>query len=272
MEIQNKKKLDFSGESIYVGLDVHKKSWKVTIMTACGEHKTFTQAPQATKLTSYLRRMFPQGTYYCAYEAGFSGFWACRQLQASGVHCMIINPADVPTGDKEKRRKSDAVDSRKIARSLRNQELSGIYLPSIEQQEDRSLLRTRTALVKDVARCKNRIKSFLFFHGVCLPPCYDKPNLWSRSFVSWLQGVRMQTEGGRQSILLLIRHLQESRSILLDATRKARSLSRTAQYTEQAKYLQSIPGVGTLTSMILLTELGDIKRFKIWMHYALMSA
>ena len=42
---------------------------------------------------------------------------------------IVVNPADVPTKSSEKLRKSDAVDSGKLARSLRANELKGIYTP-----------------------------------------------------------------------------------------------------------------------------------------------
>ena len=87
-------KLDFSGQHIYVGMDVHKKSWSVSIQTEQFEHKTFTQPPEVEKLTHYLQKTFPGATYHTVYEAGFSGFWLHDQLKEKGIDCMIVNPAD----------------------------------------------------------------------------------------------------------------------------------------------------------------------------------
>ena len=67
------KKLDFSGQNIYVGFDVHLKDWKVTIMAESLVHKTFSQPPDAKALHSYLVNNFPGGTYHSADEAGFCG-------------------------------------------------------------------------------------------------------------------------------------------------------------------------------------------------------
>ncbi len=55
-------KLNFSGQHIYVGMDVHKKSWSVSIQSEQFEHKTFTQPPEVEKLTGYLERTFPGAT------------------------------------------------------------------------------------------------------------------------------------------------------------------------------------------------------------------
>lgn len=71
MQVQSNK-LNFKGENIYVGVDVHLKSWSVTILTENNHHKTFNQPPQAETLAAYLQQHFPQANYYSAYEAGFS--------------------------------------------------------------------------------------------------------------------------------------------------------------------------------------------------------
>ncbi len=52
-------KLDFTGQDIYVGIDTGKKSWKVTILTAEYEHKTFSHPPKPEVLTKYLHKNFP---------------------------------------------------------------------------------------------------------------------------------------------------------------------------------------------------------------------
>ena len=57
--------------AIYVGLDVHKKSWSVSIGTKYGEYKTFSQPPEVDKLVDYLRHHFPGARYQAVYEAGY---------------------------------------------------------------------------------------------------------------------------------------------------------------------------------------------------------
>src|SRR3990172_10053074 len=167
-------KLDFSGQNIYVGFDVHLKSWKVTIMTERLVHKTFSQSPKPELLYNYLAKNFPGGTYYSAYEAGFCGYWIHNKLKSFGVNSIVVNPADIPTTDKEKVQKEDARDSRKIAKSLRSGDLTAIHVPSLKTLDDRTLMRTRAALVKDLVRNKNRTKSFLYFHGIEIPESFSK--------------------------------------------------------------------------------------------------
>ena len=161
-------KIDFTGQNIYIGIDVHKKSWTASIHTDHFEHKTFTQPPEVNKLVRYLHHNFPGATCHAVYEAGFSGFWIHDQLQEHGINCMVVSPADVPTKDKEKARKTDNVDCRKLARGLRNHDLKGIFVPSRSQCEDRSLLRVRQQMVRKQTRCKNHISSLLLFYNIKL--------------------------------------------------------------------------------------------------------
>ena len=90
------RELDFSGQVVFVAIDVHKRSWHVAIMVNDMFHKTFRQDPHTALLVKYLHRNFPGARYHCVYEAGYCGFWIHDQLRASGIDCMVINPADVP--------------------------------------------------------------------------------------------------------------------------------------------------------------------------------
>ncbi len=255
--------LNFEGQNIYVGIDVHLKSWTVTILTERLHHKTFSQASNVDALVSYLRNHFPGGNYVSAYEAGFSGFWAHYKLLSMGVKNIIINPADVPTSQKEDLQKTDSVDSRKIARSLRAGELVGIYIPKANTLETRTLLRSRDAIVRDLSRMKQRVKSLLYYYGISYPSDFERSGThWSRKFMKWLrEDVRLSTPAGMDGLKLLLDSVDNQRKLLLEATRKLRQLSLTEEYATDYELLRSVPGVGMITAMSLATEMEDIKRF-----------
>ncbi|MEQ9287809.1 MAG: hypothetical protein RIG77_12915 [Cyclobacteriaceae bacterium] len=80
LQVRQKDKLP---ENIYVGIDVHKKSWSVSIMGGDVEFKSFSQPPEPTVLSNYLHKNFPGARYQSAYESGFSGFWAHHQSHFS---------------------------------------------------------------------------------------------------------------------------------------------------------------------------------------------
>lgn len=262
--LTQRNELNFEGQNIYVGIDVHLKNWTVTVLTEKLHHKTFTQPAKAETLVNYLHRHFPKGSYLSAYEAGFGGFWLHYKLTSMGISNIIVNPADVPTGQKENLQKTDAVDSRKIARSLRGNELAGIHVPGEATLESRTLLRSRDAIVKDLTRMKQRVKSLLHFYGISYPPGFEKTGThWSRRFMKWLgEEVRLSTPEGDKALDLLLRSVKNQRELLLEANRKLRELSRSPRYAGDHELLRSVPGLGLVTAMALLVELEDINRFQ----------
>ncbi len=160
-----RKELSFKGQNIYIGIDVHLKSWSVTLVSEATQLKKFSQSPDPDALYAHLARNYPEAEYHSVYEAGFCGFWIHYRLIELGIHNIVVNPADVPTTAGEKLRKTDAVDSGKLARSLRAGALKGIYVPESASLEIRSLIRLRGSITKDQTRQKNRIKSHLRHSG-----------------------------------------------------------------------------------------------------------
>ena len=258
-------RLDFSGQRVYVGIDVSLKSWSVTILTAQAEHKTFSQPPRAEVLVNYLQRTFPGAEYLCVYEAGYCGFWPHRALTAGGLRCLVVHPADVPTTGGERRRRRDAVDSRKLARALRSQELSAIYIPSQQAQEDRGLVRLRTDLVKKQTRCKNQIMAQLRVFGYELP-AELKTTHWSRAFLLYLRELAFTCTSGRQALDALLDELDHWRELILKVTRQIRDLAGEDRYRDSVELLRTIPGISILSAMILLTELVELSRFRSFDH------
>lgn len=253
----------FDGQSFYVGIDVHKKSWKVTVLSDQYEHKTMSQNPDPKLLAGYLHRNFPGGSYQAVYEAGFSGFGTCRELIGMGVDCIVIHPADVPTSQKERLLKTDKADSRKLAKSLRSDEFRAIDIPDPKMEADRALMRQRFRVMKDLSRTKNRIKSLLFQFGIHIPDQFTtaQSRHWSKSYLNWLRNVPVREGSLRQVLNNYIDIGQTQREQLLELNRQVRSLSQTLEYKDNYHLLLSVPGIGLLTGMTILTQLSDIARF-----------
>lgn len=262
MQQQISKKLDFTGQNIYVGLDTHKKQITVTIMGENLRHKTFSQPPDPNVLVKYLNRNFPGATYYAAYEAGYSGFWLQESLQAAGINCMVVHAADVPTKDKERKQKRDPLDSQKIARSLKSGELEAIYVPTKDCQQDRSLLRARQRIVGNQTRCRNRIKALLSYFGISYPEQFTRSGThWSKRFMEWLKKVDLG-KSGNNTLAIYLAEAEFWRSTLATTIKQINALSCEEKYSKSVKLLVGVPGIGRLTAMMALTELEDIRRFK----------
>lgn len=260
-------KLDFSGQEIYVGVDLGKKDWKVCILTKDFSHKAFSQPPDPKVLVGYLRKHFPGAKYLCAYEAGCFGFWIYYALKEMGVDCLVVHPADVPTMDKERRNRNDRVDARKLARNVRNGDLNSVYVPTQKALEDRSLVRMRLTMVKKQTRCKNQIKSHLDLYGHSIPDELEGRR-WSGSFIDWLGQLEFYHETGKQSLQALLGELSYLRQNIAGLTKQLRVLSREEAYRSQLALLETVPGIGFHSAMVFLTEIVDINRFKNLDHLA----
>lgn len=256
------KKLDYSGQNIYIGLDTHLKNWRTTIRVGDTYFKTFSQDPKAIVLSNYLEENFPGGNYYSAYEASFSGFKAHRELIELGINNIVVNPADIPTTDKERKQKEDAIDSRKIAEQLSSSNLVGIHIPDIEIEGDRCLIRFRKTLTKEIARNKVRVKSFLYFNGIVIPTQFCKTTNWSRRFITWLETLDLPTTSSKATLDTIIELVLFLRTKHLEVLRQIKVLSQQEPYKTNVALLISIPGIGLITAMTFLTEIQDISRFK----------
>lgn len=256
-----RKGLSFKGQKIYIGIDVHKSTWSVTSLMEIGVPRTHTQKASAKELFEFLNRHYPEAEYYAAYEAGFSGFSTYYELKKLGINCIVVNPADIPTTQYESVMKTDAVDSVKIAKALRSNQLRGIYIRDVENLDDRSVVRLRKTIRIDMATYKIRVKHMLLSNGVELPQQFEKTTYWSKAYIKWLREDVTLMSSTRVSLDLLIDHVETIRENLLKATLDVRRMSQSAKYKERYDLLHSIPGLGPLTIMTILTEIYDIKRF-----------
>lgn len=251
------KKLNFEGQDFYIGIDVHKSSWKITIRTQFMELKTFSMEPVPEQLAKHMKRDYPKGNYHCVYEAGFEGFWIHRRLKSLGFDSMIVNPADVPTKHKEKEQKRDAIDSRKLARNLESRLLKGIYIPTEQQQAFRSVARLYQQKVQQRKKVKQRIKSFLHFNGIPIPR-KDEISHWSALFIHYLQKIQFTQTEHNYCLQRLLANLLHYRKECSEILRYMRTLSRDIN---TINYLRSIPGIGCITAYMLYAEIMDIRRF-----------
>jgi transposase len=213
------KQLSFDGESIFCGLDVHKKNWRVNIRSTEFELEDFSRDPGTEVLINHLNRNYPGAKVKVAYEAGFCGFGIERSLKAKGIGCLVVNPADVPTSHKEKKRKQDSIDARKIGKCPREGALQGIYVPDPDMEQARSLVRQRCHLVTDHSRCKNRIWHLLMFSGLPLEE-EKKDRYRSRRFVQSLKDLKCSTPSLRKALELAIEEHEQLRKTLFVATKQ----------------------------------------------------
>jgi len=248
----------FDGQEFNIGLDVHKKNFKVNIRNNGRELKRFSMDPNPDELRRYMDKNYPGGKYNSVYEAGFCGFWIHRELVKAGINNIVINPADVPTMHKERKNKTDKVDSKKLARELENKSLEKIYIPTEEEEALRSISRLRFQIVKDQTRTKNRIISFLDSHGIKLPGNSEEKH-WTKKYMQRIKEIRFSEENYNIYLNGLIEELEHQRSRNLEILHLIRKICNE---NEIIGYISTVPGIGIITAFTLYAELYNMARFK----------
>ena len=104
------------GKEVFVGIDVHKESWQVTVRTE-GEGVFHGRMPGQYHALQKILDRFRGSKIKVAYEAGPCGFGLHDQLKEDGVEGIVVAPSLIPI-ESGNRVKTDKRDSRKLAKLL----------------------------------------------------------------------------------------------------------------------------------------------------------
>jgi len=154
--------------------------------------------------------------------------------------------------------KCDRLDAAVLAELTRaNLRLPACYLPDDEEFALREHLRARQDLVVLRTRIKNRIHSVLHRRGILRP--------WEGSIFTgvgraYLSGLELDG-AGREIVQRYLQVFDELETRIDESTKALRTLSRRPRWAKPAALLQSMPGIGLITSLMILAELGDVSRF-----------
>jgi transposase len=245
-------------KNVFCGIDIHEAHWNLCYFCNGEVVEKHRIQGDFEQLNRHTRSLYGNASLVrFVYEAGFSGFWLHRRLTALGYECLITPPNRIPSmHDKVK---TDIRDSEKLARYLAGGLLKKIYVPPPSIEADRQLLRLRSGHKKKQTRVKNQINSLLHLQGLMWPS--ENGCRWTKSFIAWLE----ELEFGEQNFrFILDQYLEEYRFLraqIACITRRIRDLSLSITYQKYYKYLVACKGIGLITAMTFLLELGDIVRF-----------
>ena len=247
------------GKDVFVGVDLHRRTWHVTARTE--DDELFSNSLPATwealrdsllKFKDHARKI------KVVYEAGYFGFWLHDRLVGWGCECIVTPPSLLPQ-ESGNRVKTDRKDSRKLAFMLAKAMLKHIYVPSKQECHHRHVGRRRRQLIGDRVRVQNRIKADLRFYGIPLEGSRGK---WSRAYEENLRRIRFGDSWMQESFDRLLEQYDFLSKQIDVQTRLLKELSETDHYKERVKILTSAPGIGLISAMEIMLELGDVARFR----------
>ncbi|MEM7175091.1 MAG: IS110 family transposase [Chlamydiota bacterium] len=248
-----KNKHDYTGKKIFVGIDVHKKTYSVAIVFEGELVKRVTMQAVPEKLTAYLKKYFSRAEIKSAYEAGFSGYFLHRHLIAEKIDNIIVHPAAIETSANN-RVKTDKKDALKIAIQLFSNRLQGIYVPSPEEEDRRELTRLRETLVKEKRKMTARLKQKANYYGLIGPSDSQKIS------AKWIERILAMPLGPelRYHIEALIEQWNQLQNKLKEIDKR---LKENAKADKKEAIYRSVKGIGPTASRVLSNELGNMSRF-----------
>lgn len=247
--------VSFAGKKVYMGIDVHKKNYSTTTICDGIVVKTASMRADAGSLGTYIDNFFRGAEVVCGYEAGFSGFVLQRELTSCGHSCVVVNPGSIEVAVRD-RVKTDKRDSKKIAEHLSQRRVSGIRIPSIEQEERRLMSRSREQLVEERTRIGIEIKSKLYQFG--LIAC-DDDRVMSGTYITEIENMKLSS-----ALSFVLKQFCETwRHLAQQIKQFDEALSEQANADSVLERVyRSVPGVGKVSSRVLANELGDMSQFK----------
>jgi transposase len=254
---------------IMVGCDLHDKSMLLKI--AVGQAKPLvrswgTDGPARRAMIRDLLGRAQQahgGRIVFAYEACGFGFGLHDELSAAGIEAYVLAPSKMARSAKHRRGKTDERDAQALLDLVGAHVLAGVAMPSVwvpdlATRDDRELVRRRLSVAEDGAAAQTRIRWLLKRYGIESVPSSCTLDYWHQ--LGRLVEAR-RPSGASSALASLMRQTEWLWQETQRLDDEVLALSRAPRYAAVVAALRRHKGVGVLTAMVYLTELGDLGRF-----------
>lgn len=242
-------------DELFVGVDVHKKSYHVALFLNDAPAIDFVMPAKKEKLSQMLKTTLP-ALQKVVYETGPTGYSLARHLKQEKLPVSVIATSKIPrlsVGED----KTDKFDSQKLAQYASKGLLKSIAVPTPKQEADRQLYRMRHRQVRNRAKVKTQIKSFLLMHGL------DEPaglSYWSQNRIAQLQNLPLR-KTLRLSLNELLSDLDYYSCRVKELNKFIAEHIDTGKLAQRMTILKTHPGVGTVVACQFATELFHYRDF-----------
>jgi transposase len=261
-------------QPIMVACDLHDNT--MLLLNAQGREKPVKRSVKNTregraKLIADLQaqsRAAGNARVIFAYEASGQGFGFYDELTAAGIECHVLAPTKIVRSAKQKKQKTDEKDAELILEILRAHILAGnklpaVWIPDPQTRDDREIVRARLDAADKATALKAQIKGLLKRNQLARPDGLGKG--WTRRYWAWLRHLCKEPTGGlglRETLASLMRQLEFMQKEIDRLELTMGKLSETPRYAAAVGELTKLQGVGLVTAMVFLAEVGDLQRFK----------
>jgi transposase len=244
---------------IVMGLDQHRgqitAEW---IQTATGEVSRARIAPAHREPVRRFLGRFRGRELEVALEATTGWRFVVEELRAVGAGVHLAEPAETSArrGPK-KRAKSDRADARHLRELLMVARVPESWIPPDHLLDLRARVRLRHTLVDQRGEWQQRIQAVLYHHG-----CPQRRQLMTGEGRAWLAEQPLPTTA-REQITVAIAMIDALEVQIAPLDRELRAYARRQP---GCRALMGHYGIGALTAVTILAELGDCRRFSSSRH------
>ena len=241
----------------FIGIDLHKKTISVCVMNQ--ERKVLKRqtlyCAEPEKIAAFFQKW---GLFQAVVEATASYEWLWRLLEPLAQRLVLAHPKKLRV-IAESKNKSDKLDAQVRAEFLALDMIPETYRPSLRQRQHRALVRQRCFVQKNLTRVRNKIRRLLSDYNA------DRPDLFTKAGLKSLLATKKQLSEADRFVLnqLLAQwHYHRKQFQAADRQLKAFAKKATTKEREVRTVLASMPTVGPTTVEVVLSEIGDIERFR----------
>ena len=240
---------------LYVGIDLHKK---VIALCVVDQHfRIVTRQNLACADPERIRKFFAGlGPFQAVVEATASYEWLWQLLEPLAQRLVLAHPKKLRI-IAESTRKSDRLDAQVLAEFLARGMIPQAYRPTPRQRQHRRLVRHRCFLRRKAATARTKIRRIVSDYNA------DRLNLFTQEGLKYLSELALSPADRfvvDQLVISWKHHLDQVRQ----AEKCLRVFAQQASLAEaEARaVLRSVAGIGVVTVDIILSEIGDIHRFR----------
>ncbi len=243
----------FKDKNLFVGIDVHKKRWVVSVRSYDLELKTFSMSPIAEELEKFLVSNYKDALSHIVYECCFSGFWIYDYFHEKGYD-IIVTPTNRIYRDGSIV-KTDKIDSRKLAFQHSRGLLREVKVPTMKIREYRSLFRIYDKEKMREGQILRQIR--------CILECKNhqlKWEKWNKEFIEKLKLVRFQEEIFNRKFEVLIKEYEFVKEQIKDTERRIKEIGEEEELKCKVRRIEQINGIGIISAVRLVVYLFDMDR------------
>lgn len=238
----------------YAGIDLHKRILVVCILNE--KRQIVVRQKFACSDEDAIIAFFKKHRPFRAVMEATAGYeWLWRLLEPLADSVVLAHPTKLRV-IAETCTKTDKIDALKLAELLAKDSIPQAYRPSPREHDHRMLVRSRCRVQQRITALKCRIRHLLAGHNA------DRADLFTREGEKHVKQVPLS-----RAERFVFESLQAEMKMLgeqLDAF--DRELARFAKEAPTAEkearaVLKSIPSVGPVTIDVVLSELGNVRRF-----------